>query len=199
MRNGIREDVQYEAIGATPLNRNGHLPEGGIQTVMFDYDPGQDFMVAFNGTGVTTGTADTTLIALEKVRHFEVRKAQKTLTATFTCGAGCQGNQDGCRISTDAEFVADQDYYLLYDTRKVVSTEVVPGSPGLMSYDLQRVMDSGAGPKPRRIIAHPVNMHGNSGDTQGIINVTCSIVAEREYIVEIVPPAAIAAPLAAAA
>lgn len=199
LRNGSRENVKYEVVGATPLNSHGRLQDGGSQILMFAYDPNKDFMVAFNSIGDTSGDADTTLVELERIRHFEVRKSQKELIASFTCGAGCQRDQDGCRISTDAEFVADQDYYLLYDTRRVISTEVIGGSPGLMRYDLQWIVDSSAGPKPRRIIAHPANMHGNSGDTQGIIKVTCSIIAEREYIVEVVPPVAAPAKLLAAA
>lgn len=198
LRNGLNEDVRYEVVGATPLNKHGLLPDGGTQALMFNYDETKDFMVAFNGIGVRSGTADTTLVELEKVRHFEVRTAQKELTATFTCGAGCQGNRDGCRISTDAEFVADQDYYLLYDTRRVVSTEVIGDSPGLMSYDLQWLVDSAAGATPRRVVAHPVNMHGNSSDTQGIVKVTCSIIAERKYVVEVVPLAAAPAAVRAA-
>ncbi|QJE02835.1 hypothetical protein HH212_24845 [Massilia forsythiae] len=186
VRNGLNEDIDIQVVGATPLNPINLLHSAGTQMFMFDYDASNDFMVGFNGISRHNKTTDTALIQLDKVRHFEVRTTRKELTATFTCGAGCHGNREGCRIWTDAVFIADQDYYLLYETRKVVRTEVI-GGPGLMNYELQWITDPDAGKKPRRYIAHPCNMNGNSVDTQGIILGTCSIIAERQYIVEVAP------------
>jgi hypothetical protein len=186
LRNGLHEDVDYDVIGAKPIGPYGVLPEGGTQVLMFEYNQAKDFMVAFNGIGRSTGTADTALVQVDKVRQFEVRKSQKEMTSTFTCGAGCHDDRAGCRIFTDAVFVADQDYYLLLDSRKVLQVEVI-GGPGLMSYEMQWIDDSADGTRPRRLIAHPVNMVGNSVDTQGIIQGVCSVIAEREYLVEVVP------------
>lgn len=188
IRNGLREDVSYQVLGETPTKANGVLTGGGTQALQFNYDPNQSFLVAINAVGKESGIQDTTIVELEKIRRFEVRKTQKELTATFTCGAGGYGNPTKNGMSSDAVFVADQDYYLLYDTRKVIHSEVL-GGPGLLKYELDWITEGDPAARPRRIIAHPRDMVGNSADTQGIIIVTCSIIAEREYLVEVLPTA----------
>ena len=182
------EKIKYEVLGETPINKPSILPPQGTEALIFKYDPSKDFMIAINAVGELTPLADTTVVQLPRARHFEIRKEQKELSASFTCGAGCQRRTDGCQISTDAIFVADQDYYLLYDTRKIVRQDVI-GGPGLQHFDVDWIIGSEPGEKPRRIIAHPFNINGNSGDTQGIVQVACSIIAEREYVVEVIPSA----------
>lgn len=73
------------------------------------------------------------------------------------------------------------------------------GGPGLQSYEMDWIRDPDTGARPRRVVAHPYNMVGNDDDEQGIIQVTCSIVAERQYLVEIVPEKPAAAPALAVA
>ena len=194
IRNGLKESIKYDVLGQPHPETEGVLTGFGVKALEFNYDPARNFLVAINATGVDSDIQDTAIVELEKVRNFEVRKAQKEITVTFTCGAGGYGSPERNRMSSDAVFVADEDYYLLYHTRKVVRIDIL-GGPGLLSYDLQWLTEGDPTPRLRRIIAHPSNMVGNSKDQQGIILVTCSIIAEREYLVE-VPPTAAASPAA---
>lgn len=107
IRNGRREDVSYTVIGGKPLAGGDKLVGGGTQTLAFDYDPGQHFLVAFNAIGDSSKEMGSTIVELERERHFEIRTTQKELSATFTCGAGGYNSNERNRISTDAVFVAD--------------------------------------------------------------------------------------------
>ncbi|MYM84308.1 hypothetical protein GTP44_20435 [Duganella sp. FT50W] len=192
IRNGRTEDVSYTVIGATPqpAEPTSTLGGGGDKVLEFDYDPAQDFLVAFNAVGLKTGQMGSTIVVLERERRFEIRKTQKELISKLSCGAGGYGHGDGNYRWTDTTFVAEQDYYLLFDTRRVVHEEAIGSSPGLRTYQLEWIPDSPT--RTRRVAVHPYGMVGNSNDTQGIVELTLSIMAEREELIEVTPTKAVA-------
>lgn len=175
-------NVKYEVYGATPKNAPSILKAGGSEVLLFDYNPKQPFIVAINATVQESGAQDSVVVDLPKVRNFEIRKEQKEVSGQMMAGAGCQGNTAGCQIYRDVILVADQDYYLLPNTLRVVREESF-GS-GLMRYSVSWVQDANEGPV-RRMVGHPYGFEGNSGDTQGIGYITWAVTAEREYIVEV--------------
>lgn len=200
MHNGRKEDIRYTVVGAKPSTPDTvqELGGGGTKVLEFPYNPNEPFLIAFNAVGADSDEMGSTIVELERERHFEIRKAQKELIATFTCGAGGDDSRDKNRMSSDAFFVADQDYYLLYNSCKVVRVDIL-GGPGLASYEVDWIADTDGNAKPRRIITHPFNMLGNDNHTQGIILVTCSVIAEREYLVEVVAESPAVAPQLAVA
>jgi hypothetical protein len=187
--------VTFDVIGATPVlsdvqrdevkkNKGHKLSAGGSTILLFDSLPKNDFLAIFLAKVDKSNFTDATEVSLPALRRFEIRKEQKELTAVLMCGAGGKGNTAGNQIARDAVFVAADGYYLKPDTVQVVNENVV-GGPGVKAYTIRWVNGAAQGPVTR-LVGHPYDVDGNNGDTQGIIEVTCKVVAEREYLVEVV-------------
>lgn len=180
VRCGLRAgaEVTLNIFGAQPINPPTPLGAGAVQFLLFEYNSKKDFIVIMNSVEGADGIS----IVLPKVRNFEIRKERKEISGTMTCGAGCHGNSSGCYQFTDVILAADPDFYLLPETLREINRRVL-GGPGIRQVLFTWVEDK-VGGQVRRLIGHPHSVDGQSGDTQGIIEIAWSVIAEKQYLVE---------------
>jgi hypothetical protein len=186
VRCGLGGDVTAH-LSITGTNQPQNSPEplkaNSQDALVFDYDPRKDFTIAIKCTIEESGATSFRVISLPKTRRFEIQKERKEITGNMICGAGCQGNSTGCYMYTDVMLAADPDFYLLPETLIETSRRVI-GGPGIKTVQFSWVEDK-IGEKVRRLIGHPYAVEGSSGHTQGIVEITWRVIAEREYLVEV--------------
>lgn len=178
--------MKVSVVGAQPLGgqTDYEVPGSGVITILFQHNQKKSFLIGLNasiGAPLNISAADT--IFLPAIREFEIRTESKRIQSALQAGAGCQGNSAGCQISRELSFVADEGFSLDKSSIQRVSERVVFG-PGIRAYEVQWIYDEADG-VVRRAIGRPYNIDGNSGNTQGCLEVTYSIAQTREYVVEI--------------
>jgi hypothetical protein len=187
VRSGLKGNAKlhYRVVGQHPIESPTVLAAGAEETLMFTFDKSKDFLIALNAVDPTTGASDTTVIQMDRQRRFELQRETKEITVDFWCAAGGRGQTYGSLDWIDGTFIADKDFYLLYETRRVLDAVTVPGTPGIQHYEIDWVKADTEQGKLRRLIAHPTKVNGNNPDTQGKIIITCAITAERQFLKEV--------------
>lgn len=178
--------MKVTVVGAQPIGGQTEyeVPGNGVITILFSHNQKKSFLIGLNASiaaPLNLSAAET--IFLPAIREFEIRTESKRIEAAIQVAAGCQGNTSGCQIAREATFVADEGFTLDKNSIQRVSERVVFG-PGVRAYELQWIFDESDG-EVRRAIGRPYGIDGNSGHTQGCLEVTFSIAQKRDYVAEI--------------
>lgn len=176
--------ISYTVDGATPINEPKSLSAGSSQTLLFEKKPSEAFLIVINSTDPTNGSDDTTFVELPAQKRFEIRETVKSYTETLMCGAGCQGNSAGCLITRNLKFVAESGFSINPTTVKEVSRQTV-GGPGLRSFAVNWIESRKDDGSIQTLEGQPHSCDGNSGHTQGILEVTYKVNATKPYLFDV--------------
>lgn len=173
--------------GADPDTRDNYELNGGGSTgFIFEHDKRKSFLIVINATvKELKGAQSSTTVYLPAVREFEIRKEVRAITGTCMVAAGCQGNTSLCRLTSICTLMAPDGFHLDPASLQKVS-EIMVGPYGVNQYRVGWA-NAEVGGVIRSMIGtpDPSSIDGANGDTQGRLDITYTVNAIREYIVEL--------------
>jgi hypothetical protein len=177
-------NLKISVSGAIPLNPPQDLTSGSQQTLIFERNPKNSFLLVVSSSNQQNSASDSDFVELPAIRNFQIKRTESKMTGqpTLMCAAGGNGSTVGSPGREDTKITAPSGFSMDGKSVKEVSRRIA--GPGLASFSVnwtQQVREDGS---IASLTGQPVSCEGNSGHTQGHVFVTYEAVAYKDLLVE---------------